>query len=99
MIVLSQELFAISADLLQRRTPLSAEDANATGDLINHLANLAWLQERELEIHRLREHSRINSQTIKQLLDTHTSEILRLHREKVAEDKVIRPDFSKGGRS
>ncbi|MGE6741752.1 hypothetical protein ACQKGC_15875 [Allorhizobium pseudoryzae] len=96
-IVLSQELSAIAAEFISRHNEVSLDEIRDTGRLLAGLSQLAFSQERELEIHRLRELGQANIRTVGELVDTHTAEILRLHRQ--TDGKVIRPDFTKGGRS
>ena len=99
MIILSQELSAISADLLSRSEPLSLDEMRDTATFLGALARLSASQDRELEVHRLREATQQGKLTISMLISQHSSELLSLHRSKLEGDTVIRPDFSKGGRS
>ena len=95
MNALSQELSAMAAELISRRAGLSAADVESKGRILAKLSELAFAQERELEIHRLREASRLGQAVLHELVDDHAAKILT----DVAGEKVVRPDFGKGGRS
>ncbi len=66
-IVLSQELSAIAADFISRRTEISLDEIRDTGSLLAGLSQLAFSQERELEIHRLREVGKPTSELLASL--------------------------------
>lgn len=95
MNALSQELSAMAVELISRRVGLSAADVESKGRILAKLSELAFAQERELEIHRLREASRLGQAVLHELVDDHAAKILN----DVAGEKVVRPDFGKGGRS
>ena len=94
MNALSQELSAMAAELISSRTGLSADDVQSKGRILAKLSELAFAQERELEIHRLCEASRLGQNALHELVDDHAAKILN----DVAGEKVVRPDFGKGGR-
>lgn len=95
--ILSTELSAIAADFIARRTAITSEELNETGRLLSALAQLAFSQERELEIHRLREEGKAATQIIGQLVGDRSAEILGILEK--ADGNIVRPDFSKGSKS
>ncbi|SIQ24554.1 hypothetical protein SAMN05880590_102772 [Rhizobium sp. RU35A] len=95
MLIASKELSAIATDFLSRPRPVAIDELRETGRFVAHLAQLVALQERELEIHRLAEAARQGKVIIAELVDQHSAEIIRMHREK-DDDKIIRPSFGRG---
>lgn len=95
MTALSQELSTMAAELISRRTGLAAADVQSKGRILAKLSELAFAQERELEIHRLREASGFGQAVLDELVDEQARKILN----DVAGEKIVRPDFGKGGRS